>query len=216
MDLRYTGILFSFALLGAGQAGAAETTQAVARCIGAQGEPMFARQCPGQAAPPVAVPRQVPVQPRPARAPAMCPRTAQELAWQVQAAIHARNGVRLSGLALWRGMSTRGARGEVRELLQLLKAGFADVQLIAQPPAAVEPDFAEDTAAAPPRRNSGQALVITSLSERHGETRSGERWFGVVRDHGCYWLSLQPPAVVPPAPVVTVVATVEEPAWGAQ
>ena len=156
-------------LLGTVPAGAA----GVQRCIGAQGEPMFAPSCAGArevvASPATPRPRLGAVVPFVA-ATAGCARTPAALQAQVQAALRARNGVRLSGLVLWRGYA---ARGELRGLLQLLKAGSSDVSL--------------QSAA----QTDDHAVVVTSLGEQAGTTRSAERWFGVAHDHGCYWLDLR-------------------------
>lgn len=176
---------------------AADSVEAggIARCVGAHGEPMFAQRCSSAERVPGIAPARsgLPVA-RPGRSgidgSGTCAHSPQQLADRVQAAIHARNGVRLSGYALWRGHSGRGVRNEVRALLQVLKSGVADVQLRRRE----DPPFAySDGDIAAPRRGE-HALVIASLSEQGGDLHSGERWFGVARDHGCYWLTLAPPA----------------------
>lgn len=143
----------------------------VQRCVGAQGEPMFAPSCAGarEALPSPAAARSQPTALPVVAATAGCARTPAALQAQLQAALHAGNGVRLSGLVLWRGYA---ARGELRGLLQLLKAGSSAVSL--------------QSAA----QTGDHAVVVTSLSEQSGATRSAERWFGLAHDHGCYWLDL--------------------------
>ena len=184
----------------------------LARCVGAYGEPMFTQQCPGLPAVAAVRPRDVGQRPAPhialrrlARSPAtaFCARSPQMLAAQVQAAIHARNGVRLSGYALWRGRSSNGVRGDVRGLLQVIRWGFADVQLLQRPPEA--PGMPQDEMFMTDRRPAtgyghDYALVITSLEQRRDALRRNERRFGVTRDHGCYWLMLAPAAWLADAP----------------
>lgn len=144
----------------------------VQRCVGAQGEPMFAPSCVGarEALPPPAAAKSPPAALPVAAATAGCARTPAALQAYVQAALRAGNGVRLSGLVLWRGYA---ARGELRGLLQLLKAGSSAVSL--------------QSAA----QSNDHAVVVTSLTEQAGVSRSAERWFGVTHDHGCYWLDLR-------------------------
>lgn len=173
----------------------------IARCVGVHGEPMFAQRCGGASLSTVAAatpPRSRPAPAQPAvlaaGATRLCARSPQQLAERVQAAIHARNGVRLSGYALWRGRSGGGVRSEVRALLQVLKAGSADVQLRYR-----DDPSTFDTADATATRNES-ALVIASLSEQGSALHSGERWFGVARDHGCYWLTLAPPVWITEEP----------------
>ncbi|MCQ4165524.1 hypothetical protein [Tahibacter harae] len=211
MDLRVIvrSVLAAAVLYAACAGGAAAAN--LARCVGAYGEPMFTQQCPGL--PAAARPRDAGLQAAPPTAPrtaarspaaAFCARSPQALAAQVQAAIHARNGVRLSGYALWRGRSSGGVRGDVRGLLQVIRSGFADVQLLQRPGV---PDLPQDDAAAfaagrrPAAASDHEyALVITSLDQRRDALRSNERSFGVTRDHGCYWLTLAPAAWLADAP----------------
>lgn len=179
------------------QTGSAVAAQVV-RCVGEQGEPMFAQSC----ARPLPAPAVIPARPgavsRPAPAATDCARTPQGLEAALRAAIRGGNGVRLSGLVLWPGMSMRAARSEMRQLVPLLREGSSEVTLLAAAPA--DPFAQADTAA-------DAALVVTTVSERKGETRSQERHFGIVRARGCYWLTLRhaiettPPALVaePPA-----------------
>ena len=217
MDLRAVvrGLL-AVALLCAACAAGSGVAANLARCVGAYGEPMFAQTCPGQPGAATVAPRADEAglrprgeDPRPAlrtaarsATTAFCARSPQELAYQVQAAIHARNGVRLSGYALWRGRSSSGVRGDVRALLQVIRSGFADVQLLQRPESSQMPQD-DETAFAPERRSaagSGYALVITSLDQQRDVVRSNERSFGVTRDHGCYWLTLAPAAWLIEAP----------------
>lgn len=160
----------------------AASAAAIQRCIGAQGEPMFAEHCanpvpthrvrPSAASPAVLA--------APARSADFCPRTAEALERQVDAALRARNGVRLSGYALWRSVSARAARDEARELLALLTAGSVSVAL--QP----EDGMAVDA------RESAQVLMVMPVSTRGGVMQSEQLAFRVVRDHGCYWIDPQP------------------------
>lgn len=212
MDLRVIvrSVLAAAALYAVCAGGAVAAN--LARCVGAYGEPMFTQQCPGLPAVAAARPRDAGLSPAPhtalhrlARSPAaaFCARSPQLLAAQVQAAIHARNGVRLSGYALWRGRSSSGVRGDVRGLLQVIRSGFADVQLLQRPPEAS--DMPQDEAFMTNRRPAAgsahdYALVITSLDQRRDALRSNERSFGVTRDHGCYWLTLAPAAWLADAP----------------
>lgn len=188
----------------------------IARCVGAHGEPMFAQGCGGAERVQVtARPPTAPAVARPGRstggstAAGICARSPQQLADRVQAAIHTRNGVRLSGYALWRGRSGSGTRSEVRALLQVLKAGIADVQLRRR-----DDTYTADVPgeAVAPRR-AEHALVIASLSEQGRDLHSHERWFGVVRDHGCYWLTLAPPAWLEQPPQGEVQADAATLAW---
>lgn len=188
----------------------------IARCVGAHGEPMFAQRCgSAERAPAATLPRTAPLAARAGRgaggttAAGICARSPQQLADRVQAAIHARNGVRLSGYALWRGRSSSGTRSEVRALLQVLKAGIADVQLRRRED--TDADAVSGEAVAP--RRAEHALVIASLSEQGSDLHSDERWFGVVRDHGCYWLTLAPPAWLDESPHGDVQADAATLAW---
>lgn len=178
---------------------------AIERCVGEHGEAMFTQSCPGT----VAAPRQRPSRQGTAVAVAasaggFCARTPQQLEQQVRSALATRNGIRLSGLALWRGVPARAARGEARELLKLLKAGSASVALEA---ASMYPahdphehdgyehdSYGRDSA--PTARTPGSALVVMPVTERQGFTHSEQLRFDIVRDHGCYWLSPRPQRIV--------------------
>lgn len=181
-----------------GAGAAAASAGDIARCVGDHGEPMFAQHCGTQmrAARNTTLDSswRAPAQSKPAAwrgalASSACARSPQQLAEHVQAAMHARNGVRLSGYVLWRGRSGSGVRADVRALLQVLRSGIADVQLRWRDDA--YGDSPTDERA--PRRDE-YALVVATLSGQGESLRSGERWFGVEREHGCYWLTLAPPA----------------------
>ncbi len=184
--------LFTVAALAAGG-----DALAVERCVGEHGEAMFTQNCPGTT---VAAPRQRPSRQGtavavPASASGLCARTPQQLEQQVRSALATRNGIRLSGLALWRGVSARSARGEARELLQLLKAGSASVALEATSAYPADDPYQHDwhegdsmTAARP----QGSALVVMPVTERQGFTHSEQLRFDIVRDHGCFWLNPRP------------------------
>lgn len=169
------------ALLAASLLGVVMPASAIQRCVGAKGEPMFAEHC----ANPVPTPRARPsatatTRDAPARSADFCPRSAGALERQVDAALRTRNGVRLSGLALWRSVSARAARGEARELLRLLKAGSVSVMLQAG-----DDVFVDD-------RDWAQVLLVMPVSQRGGVMQSEQLAFRVVRDHGCYWIDPQP------------------------
>jgi hypothetical protein len=154
---------------------------AIQRCVGNQGEPLFTEHC----ANPVVSTRTRPA-PRatvaaPARAGDFCARTPESLARVVDAALRARNGVRFSGFALWRGMSARTARGEARDLLRLMKSTSISVAL--QQHSDVDADYVE---------TSTPVIAMMRVTERAGFTESEQWMFRIVRDHGCYWLDPQP------------------------
>jgi hypothetical protein len=179
---------------------------AIERCVGEHGEAMFTQNCPGT----VAAPRQR-VSGRgaavaaPATAGGFCARTPQQLEQQVRSALATRNGVRLSGLALWRGVSARAARSEARELLRLLKAGSASVALEAASADPARESYGHDRYeqdpydhdgyardSVPPARPPSPALIVMPVTQRQGFTHSEQLRFDIVRDHGCYWLSPRP------------------------
>jgi hypothetical protein len=174
---------------------------AIQRCVGEHGEAMFTQSCPGT----VAAPRQRPSRQGTAVAVAVsavgfCARTPQQLEQQVRSALATRNGIRLSGLALWRGVPARAARGEARELLQLLKAGSASVALEATSNYPAHEPYEHDRYEQDgyeqdpptPTRPQAPALVVMPVTERQGFTHSEQLRFDIVRDHGCYWLSPRP------------------------
>lgn len=174
---------------------------AIERCVGEHGEAMFTQSCPGTvAAPPQHPSRQGTAVAVPASAAGFCARTPQQLELQVRSALATRNGVRLSGLALWRGVSAREARSEARELLQLLKAGSASVALEATSTHPEHDPYGHDSYEqdsygqdpATPARPQSPALVVMPVTERRGFTHSEQLRFDIVRDHGCYWLSPRP------------------------
>jgi hypothetical protein len=176
-----------------------------ARCVGEHGEPMFAQRCPVQSpalAPPVhgAAAQPAAVQTARVSATALCARSPQALAQQVQAAIHTRNGVRLSGYALWHGRSSRGVRPDVHELLQLVRDGLADVQLVRRAERLDETDYADPdfrqrrVPAVGMGEGADYALVITEINQQRETLRSSERHFGVTQARGCYWLTFSPAA----------------------
>ncbi|HSX59161.1 MAG TPA: hypothetical protein VLF18_03070 [Tahibacter sp.] len=164
----------------------------IRRCIGEQGEPMFAEQCtnPAGTARVDSVERRRPsarnysVAAAPARGSDFCARSPELLQRHVEAALRTRNGVRLSGYALWRGVSARAARYEARSLLSLLKAGSVGVSL-------------RRAAEFEPVETDAPALVLMPLSQRNGAAESDQLWFRVVRDHGCWWLDPRPQRIEP-------------------
>lgn len=167
---------------------------AIQRCVGEHGEVMFTPSCPGTATPPRQRPsNQARIVIAPAPASGSCARTPQQLEQQVRSALTTRNGIRLSGLALWRGVSARAARGEARELLQLLKAGSASVVLEATSAYPARDMYEADA----PKvfRPPVAALIVMPVTERQGFTHSEQLRFDIVRDHGCYWLSPRPQRV---------------------
>lgn len=167
----------SLAVLAYGLAPAAAAT--IQRCIGPHGEPLFAARCANPVAPTPArssaVPADVAVTPRAAD---YCARTPASLAQRVGAAVQARNGVRLSGFALWRDMPARIARSEARDLVNLLRASSVSVALSA-------PSDIDTVPWAP-------MLLMLRVSERAGITRTEQWMFRIVRDRGCYWFDPQP------------------------
>jgi len=180
-----------FAGLAVAFAAVAGDAIAVQRCIGAHGEAMFAQNCPSVVEPvrqrPSNTAMAVAV---PVTAGSFCARTPQQLEQQVRSALTTRNGVRLSGLALWRGVSARSARGEARELMQLLKAGSASVALEREAAPSYGDPYAREIPM--PASPHGQALVVMPVIERQGFTQSEQLRFDIVRDHGCYWLNPRP------------------------
>ena len=173
------------ALLGGVFSTAAAATEVV-RCIGAQGEPMFAQTCAQPAS--RTRPAAATAMPRAAAVAQDCARTPEHLREAVRTAIHNGSGVRLSGLLLWSGTSMRGVRGELRQLVPLLAGGSAEVILQRHAMDAYD--------AAPAHRHAlvGVSLIVTSVDERRGETHTQERHFGIAQARGCYWITLHPAA----------------------
>lgn len=176
----------------------------IQRCIGTHGEPLFAERCVTPVGPARTRPATVTV---PAAAAALragdyCARTPALLANGVGAAVQARNGVRLSGFALWRGMSARVARGETRDLMRLLRAASVSVVLM-QPPQS-DADLADP---------SMPMLAMLRVSERAGITETEQWTFRIVRDHGCYWFDPQPERRHAASPAQPAMAA-DESAWG--
>lgn len=174
----------------------------IQRCVGSHGEPLFAEHCANPVGPARLRPTSVSVAAAPAnRASDYCARTPTSLANGVGVAVQARNGVRLSGFALWRGMSARIARSEARDLMRLLRA--ASVNVVLMQPLQTDAGFADP---------SMPTLVMLRVSERAGVTETEQWTFRIVRSHGCYWLDPQPERrhAAPPAQP----AIVAESAWG--
>ena len=189
VSCRRWSVLVTLAALAAGG-----DALAIKRCDGEHGEVMFTQSCPGPAARPRTRPsNQAHTATVPASAGGSCARTPQQLEQQVLSALATRNGIRLSGLILWRGVSARAARGEARELLPLLKSGSAAVALEATStyPGHDPYDVDVPTAAHTP----GPGLLVMPLTERRGFTHSERLRFDIVRDHGCYWLRPGPQRV---------------------
>ncbi len=193
-----------FVVLAVAALAAGGDAVAIQRCVGEHGEAMFAQSCPGTvAAPRQRLSRQRTAVAVPATASGFCARTPQQLEQQVRSALATRNGIRLSGLALWRGVPARVARGEARELLRLLRAGSASVALEATSTYPAHDPYEHDRfeharfeqdpapAALPP----ASALVVMPVTERQGFTHSEQLRFDIVRDHGCYWLNPRPQRV---------------------
>ncbi|UXI70091.1 hypothetical protein [Tahibacter amnicola] len=151
------------------------------RCVGSAGEPVFAQYC--------ASGKDTSQASRPASRRAhreTCARTPQELQQQVRDALRTRNGIRLSGLVLWRGYSARTARSELRQLLGLLKPAFKDVAIDAG-----ESFIREDIDGGLLYESvSAPGLVVLTTNQAQGTLASSERRFGITRDHGCYWMTL--------------------------
>lgn len=167
---------------------------AIERCVGEHGEVMFTQSCPGAAAQPrQRASNQAHAVAAPAPGGGSCARSPEQLEQLVRSALATRNGIRLSGLTLWRGVPARAARGEARAMLRLLKAGSASVALEA---ASTYPAHDPYDADAPPAaRTPGPALVVMPVTERQGVTHSEQLRFDIVPDHGCYWLGPRPQRV---------------------
>lgn len=124
-----------------------------------------------------------------------CPRTLQELVYELTSAIDARDVNRIAGVYHWVGMPTRAAYGVMQRLDGIVNRPLVDVlPIYPRPP----PVLAEDGSVLDPNADgyypqpsSNRPPVALRLEQTLGRSATPSRTvFGLRRHLGCWWVSL--------------------------
>jgi hypothetical protein len=182
---------------------------AIHRCVGPDGNPLFTDQtCAALQATPVA---DVPVT-RPAVTslpqepgtplPVLCASSVVELRQSVLDAFSRRDPNRLAGLMLWSGYGRQAIVADIRSLSELMQRPLLDVGETSSEYASPAPSESSDTgnlehtldptsAPAPtaaPVSPGGDRQIIVRTAANDGSGIAHETHFSVVRRSGCLWL----------------------------
>jgi hypothetical protein len=115
-----------------------------------------------------------------------CPRTVQDLAWAVDAAVRSGDVNQLAGLYDWTGLSTAEGYRLMGRLAAVARRPLVDVQP-AYAGGDPEPRFDEDTGALLPMRQPRLVGLRVEQTLANGSTPSRTQ-FGLRRNQGCWWI----------------------------
>jgi Domain of unknown function (DUF4124) len=187
--LRFHLLLVLLALLALSTSAAAQ--DAIHRCVGADGNPLFTDQpCAALHAMPVSaaqdstnvqVPPGAALPINAAPPPVLCAASLGELRQSVLEAFASHNPNRLAGLMLWGGYGRDAVVADIRSMTALMQRPLLDVD----EDDGDAPPAAPDTVSMPP---PAERQIVIRTAGNDGSGAPHETHFDVVRRSGCLWL----------------------------